>query len=71
MEAVLAQLVLLGDGGRDGVGADMFGDGLVELAVEDGNVVGGGEVGEEVLDDFEGGCVVEGCEVGEGFEVVV
>lgn len=52
MKAVLAQFVLLGDGGGYGVRADVLGDGLVELAVEDGDVAGRGQIGQQVFDNL-------------------
>jgi hypothetical protein len=71
VEAVLAQAVALCDVRVDGVGADVRGEGRVELAVEAGDVVGGGEVAKAGLDDGEAVGVVQRGEVVEIFNVVL
>lgn len=60
MESVLPQPVLPCDVQVDGVCADVFGDRLVELAVEDGDVAGAGQGANAVFYDFESRGVVEG-----------
>lgn len=71
VETVLAQAVALCDFGVDGVGADVIGEGRVELAVEAGDVVGSGEVVEAGADDGEAVGVVQRGEVIEIFNVVL
>ena len=71
VKAILAQAVTAGNFLVDGVGGDVRGDGVVELGVEAGDVVGAGEAVDAGVDDAEGGAVVQGREVAEGLEVVV
>lgn len=71
VEAVLAETVALCDFGVNGIGADMVGEGRVELAVEAGDIVGGREVVEAGADDGQAVGVVQRGEVVEVFNVVL
>lgn len=71
MEAVLAQAVAARDVLVDRVGADVLGDGGVELAVEAGDVAGAWQRLHTELRDAEAVCVVKRGQVVEGLEVVV
>lgn len=71
VEAVLAETVTLGYGLIDRVSTDVRRQSRVELAVEAGDVDGGRELLDARLDDLEGLCVVQGCEVVELLDFVV
>lgn len=71
VEAVLPELVVAGDLGVDGVGADVRGDGGVELGVEVGDVEGAGQLVHAGLDDAQRVGVVQRRQVRDLPQVVV
>ena len=72
VEAVLPQVVAPRDVLVDGVRPDVLGDGVVELAVEAGDVEGRlGQIAHAAVDDDEGCRVVQRRQVIELLEVVV
>ncbi len=71
VEAVLAQTVVAGDLLVDGVGADVLGDGGMELTVEAGHIARRGQRLDAQLDDAQAVGVVERGQVVEIFEVMV
>jgi len=71
MEPIFTKSIFSCYGRRDGVGTDMFWDCLVELRIEDSDVACRRQGFHAELYDFKGWAIVEGCEVGECFEMMV